>query len=164
MTSKVVIDYLPESVRHYREGYAIVAIDVIRATTTAISSVARGWRSHYRATDSPGVNRAVHLLPTRGDLPMVPRQPGHNNVTTTANMYANVSLADMQNPVDRLYDNGALASRTRDRFEALMFAKHLGSRAKLRVLADPMGDDRHAGRLLARPRQLDDELVNSRSP
>ena len=44
MTPKVVIDYLPESVRHYREGYAIVAIDVIRATTTAISSVARGWR------------------------------------------------------------------------------------------------------------------------
>lgn len=44
MNKKVVIDYLPESVRHYREGYAIVAIDVIRATTTAISSVAAGWR------------------------------------------------------------------------------------------------------------------------
>ncbi len=44
MNPKVVIDYLPESVRHYRDGYAIVAIDVIRATTTAISSVAEGWR------------------------------------------------------------------------------------------------------------------------
>jgi 2-phosphosulfolactate phosphatase len=44
MKPKVVIDYLPESVRHYREGYAIVAVDVIRATTTAISSVAGGWR------------------------------------------------------------------------------------------------------------------------
>ena len=31
----VVIDCLPDSVRRYREGYAIVAIDVIRATTVA---------------------------------------------------------------------------------------------------------------------------------
>ena len=44
MPPKVVIDYLAESVRHYHEGYAIVAVDVIRATTTAISSVACGWR------------------------------------------------------------------------------------------------------------------------
>jgi 2-phosphosulfolactate phosphatase len=44
MAKKVVIDYLPESVRHYRDGYAIVAVDVIRATTTAISCVAAGWR------------------------------------------------------------------------------------------------------------------------
>ena len=44
MNSRVVIDYLPESVRHYRDGYAMVAVDVIRATTTAISSVAEGWR------------------------------------------------------------------------------------------------------------------------
>jgi 2-phosphosulfolactate phosphatase len=44
MAKRVVIDYLPESVRHYRDGYAIVAVDVIRATTTAISCVARGWR------------------------------------------------------------------------------------------------------------------------
>lgn len=44
MTNKVVIDFLPESVRHYRDGYAIVTVDVIRATTTAISCVAAGWR------------------------------------------------------------------------------------------------------------------------
>lgn len=44
MNPRVVIDYLPESVRHYRDGYAIVAVDVIRATTTAISCVAEGWR------------------------------------------------------------------------------------------------------------------------
>ncbi len=41
---KVVVDYLPESARHYLDGYAIVAVDVIRATTTAISCVATGWR------------------------------------------------------------------------------------------------------------------------
>ncbi len=40
----VVADYLPESASHYLDGYAIIAVDVIRATTTAISCVANGWR------------------------------------------------------------------------------------------------------------------------
>lgn len=44
MRRTVVIDYLPESVARYMTGYAIVAIDVVRATTTAISAVARGRR------------------------------------------------------------------------------------------------------------------------
>ena len=44
MSKTVVIDCFPESARHYREAYAIVAIDVIRATTTAITSVHLGRR------------------------------------------------------------------------------------------------------------------------
>ena len=44
MSSSVVIDCFPESARHYVEGYAIVAIDVIRATTTAVTAVSRGRR------------------------------------------------------------------------------------------------------------------------
>jgi len=40
----VVIDYLPESVSRYRPGWTVVAIDVIRATTTAITAAAAGWR------------------------------------------------------------------------------------------------------------------------
>jgi 2-phosphosulfolactate phosphatase len=40
----VVIDYLPECVRRYRPDWAIVAVDVIRATTTAITAVASGRR------------------------------------------------------------------------------------------------------------------------
>jgi len=44
MKKSVVIDCLPESVRRYRAGWAIVAVDVIRATTTAITSVATGRR------------------------------------------------------------------------------------------------------------------------
>jgi 2-phosphosulfolactate phosphatase len=40
----VVIDYLAESVNRYRVGWAIVAVDVIRATTTAITAAANGWR------------------------------------------------------------------------------------------------------------------------
>jgi 2-phosphosulfolactate phosphatase len=44
MRKSVIIDYLPESVRKYRLGWAIVAVDVIRATTTAITAVAAGRR------------------------------------------------------------------------------------------------------------------------
>jgi 2-phosphosulfolactate phosphatase len=40
----VVIDYLPESASRYRSGWAMVAVDVIRATTTAITAAAAGWR------------------------------------------------------------------------------------------------------------------------
>jgi 2-phosphosulfolactate phosphatase len=42
----VVIDFLPESVKQYRDGYAVVAIDVIRATTTATTAVALGRRCY----------------------------------------------------------------------------------------------------------------------
>ncbi len=46
MTRSVVIDFLPESVKQYREGYTIVAIDVIRATTTAVTAVTLGRRCY----------------------------------------------------------------------------------------------------------------------
>lgn len=44
MRKTVVIDCFPESVETYRDGYAIVAVDVIRATTTAVTCVALGRR------------------------------------------------------------------------------------------------------------------------
>jgi len=40
----VVIDCFPESVERYADGWAVVAIDVIRATTVAITAVALGRR------------------------------------------------------------------------------------------------------------------------
>jgi 2-phosphosulfolactate phosphatase len=40
----VAIDCLPESVGRYRVGWAIVVVDVIRATTTAITAAATGRR------------------------------------------------------------------------------------------------------------------------
>ena len=42
MNRRLVIDGLPESGTRYRTGYAVVAIDVIRATTMAITAVAAG--------------------------------------------------------------------------------------------------------------------------
>jgi 2-phosphosulfolactate phosphatase len=44
MRSKVVIDCFPEAAARYGRGYAIVAIDVVRATTTAITIAASGCR------------------------------------------------------------------------------------------------------------------------
>jgi 2-phosphosulfolactate phosphatase len=44
MHNYVVIDFLAESAQRYRAGWAIVAIDVIRATTTAVTAAATGRR------------------------------------------------------------------------------------------------------------------------
>lgn len=44
MEKIVAIDYLPESALRYGAGWAVVAVDVIRATTTAITASAAGWR------------------------------------------------------------------------------------------------------------------------
>jgi 2-phosphosulfolactate phosphatase len=44
MSKQVIIDCLPESVKRYGPGWAIVAVDVIRATTTAITAAATGRR------------------------------------------------------------------------------------------------------------------------
>ena len=44
MQKSVVIDYLPECVQRYRPEWAVVAVDVIRATTTAITGAATGRR------------------------------------------------------------------------------------------------------------------------
>jgi 2-phosphosulfolactate phosphatase len=57
MTKSVVIDYLPESVRKYRSGWAIVAVDVIRATTTAITAAATG----RRCFPAPSVEAALAI-------------------------------------------------------------------------------------------------------
>lgn len=44
MTGSVVIDCFPESAERYRKEHAIIAIDVIRATTTATTAVSLGRR------------------------------------------------------------------------------------------------------------------------
>ncbi len=44
MKKTVIIDSFPESAGLYRRGYAVVAVDVIRATTSIISALATGRR------------------------------------------------------------------------------------------------------------------------
>lgn len=60
MQRSVIIDYLPESVRRYRIGWAVVAIDVIRATTTAITAAAAG----RRCFPAPNVESAMAVART----------------------------------------------------------------------------------------------------
>jgi 2-phosphosulfolactate phosphatase len=55
----VVIDYLPECVGRYRPDWAIVAVDVIRATTTAITAAAAG----RRCIPAPTIEAALALAP-----------------------------------------------------------------------------------------------------
>ncbi|HXA52511.1 MAG TPA: 2-phosphosulfolactate phosphatase [Candidatus Acidoferrum sp.] len=53
----MVIDFLPESVHRYHPGWAIVAVDVIRATTTAITAAATG----RRCFPAPNVEAALTI-------------------------------------------------------------------------------------------------------
>lgn len=73
MTKKVIIDCFPESVLRYRVGYAIVAIDVIRATTTAVTAAAEGWR----CLPVPGLASA-RTLARQLDQPVLAGELGGN--------------------------------------------------------------------------------------
>jgi 2-phosphosulfolactate phosphatase len=53
----VIIDCFPESLPSYRDGYAIVAVDVIRATTTAVTCVTLG----RKCFPVPSIDAAVPL-------------------------------------------------------------------------------------------------------
>jgi 2-phosphosulfolactate phosphatase len=44
MTGTVIIDCFPESAERYRSGYAVVAIDIIRASTTITTALSLGRR------------------------------------------------------------------------------------------------------------------------
>jgi 2-phosphosulfolactate phosphatase len=72
MRKSVVVDFLPESVARYRDGYAIVAIDVCRATTTAISAVAAGRRCY----PVPTVAAAFALADQLGNALLAGEQRG----------------------------------------------------------------------------------------
>jgi 2-phosphosulfolactate phosphatase len=61
MSSTVVIDCFPETVAAYRNGYAVVAIDVIRATTTAVTAVAAGRRCFPVTTVDAALRLAAAL-------------------------------------------------------------------------------------------------------
>jgi 2-phosphosulfolactate phosphatase len=59
--NSVVIDCLPECVARYASGYAVVAIDVIRATTTLVTAVASGRRCYVATSVETALARAACL-------------------------------------------------------------------------------------------------------
>ena len=73
MKGTVVIDYLPESAIHYKDKYAIVVVDVMRATTTAITAVSLGWRVFpARTTDD------AYIIASRLKNPLMIGEVGGN--------------------------------------------------------------------------------------
>lgn len=57
----VVIDCFPESAIRYRSGFAVVAIDVVRATTTTITALATGRRCFPVPTLEQALETAARL-------------------------------------------------------------------------------------------------------
>ena len=67
MKATVVVDSFPERAPAYVDGYAIVAVDVIRATTTAVTAVAAG----RRCFPVPSLDAARLLHESLGDALLV---------------------------------------------------------------------------------------------
>ena len=72
MRKTVVIDCFPESAARYRNGYAVVVVDVVRATSTAVSAVATGRRCFVAAT----IDAARELTTKLGNAFLVGEQKG----------------------------------------------------------------------------------------
>jgi 2-phosphosulfolactate phosphatase len=100
----VVIDCFPESVVRYRRGYAVVAVDVVRATTTAISAVAAGRRCFLVPTIDAARQLAAKLRnpllvgEQRGVIP-----PGFDLNNSPAELLAR---DDLERPVVLLSSSG----------------------------------------------------------
>ena len=81
MNRTVVIDCFPESVRRYRETHAIVAVDVIRATTSIVTVVSRGQECYPVASLGDALRTAASLQDPLlvGELAGVKPQGFHMN-------------------------------------------------------------------------------------
>lgn len=102
----VVIDFLPESAAAHRDDHAIVAIDVIRATTTAVTGVALGRRCFPAATIEEAVPLAARL-----DNPLLVGEVGGNmpygfDLTNSPAQLA--ELPDVSRPMILLSTSGTL--------------------------------------------------------
>lgn len=73
MKKTVVIDCFPDSVERYVNGFAVVSVDVIRATTTAVTAVAMGRRCFPVPTLGAAIERVALL-----DKPLLAGELGGN--------------------------------------------------------------------------------------
>jgi 2-phosphosulfolactate phosphatase len=104
MTPTVVIDCFPESAQRYRDGWAVVAVDVIRATTTAATAVALG----RRCFPVPSLEAAVPLA-AQLDNPLLVGELGGNMPYgfDLSNSPAGIAqLADVSRPMILLTTSG----------------------------------------------------------
>lgn len=178
--AEVVIDCLPESLARYGEGWTVVGVDVIRATTTAVTEVARGREVFPVATLQAARERAAQL-----DNPLL---TGELSGEVPDGFEANNSPAalarrgDLERPMVLLSSSGTkLISRVRP-FEAVyaaclrnwqaQVARLVGRHQRVAVIgAGSRGEFRREDQLVCawiagglveagyRPRGLTEELV-----
>jgi 2-phosphosulfolactate phosphatase len=120
MRRTVVIDCFPESVARYRHGYAVVAVDVVRATTTAITVAASGRRCFPVAT----LEAALELAHRLGNALLAGEQQGVmppyfdlNNSPTEL-----LERGDIQRPVILLSSSGTALCNEALKCEAAFLA------------------------------------------
>lgn len=105
MQRTVKIDCLPESVQRYRNGCAVVAVDVVRATTTAITAILAG----RRCFPVPDLEAASHLSKTLQNPLMVGELSGDVpcgfEVTNSPAMLA--CRSDVERPMILLSSSGS---------------------------------------------------------
>jgi 2-phosphosulfolactate phosphatase len=119
MRPTIVIDCLPESAAGYRD-HAIVAIDVIRATTTAISAVAAGRRCYPVPTVKAAFELAAQLpnaLLAGEQRGMVPDGFHLNNSPAVLS-----TSADLDRPVVLLSSSGTRLCHEASKAEAAYLA------------------------------------------
>jgi 2-phosphosulfolactate phosphatase len=106
MEKHFVIDAFPESATRYRRGYVVVAVDVIRATTMAITAVAEGRRCFPVASLEQARSLAATLEDPlvagelKGDMP-----PGFHMNNSPAELAART---DIGRPLVMLSSSGTL--------------------------------------------------------
>jgi 2-phosphosulfolactate phosphatase len=100
----VTIDYLPERAAFYRRGWAVVVVDVIRATTSAVTLAAMG-RKCYPVGTLPAAFELASSLPNpllvgelKGDMP-----EGFDMNNSPADLAA---LTDRERPIVLLSTSG----------------------------------------------------------
>lgn len=104
MKGSVIIDFLPESGERYRSQYAIVVVDVIRATTTATTAVSQGRRV-FPSRDS---NEAF-ILAKSLNHPLLVGELGGNmpyGFDVTNSPYQIAQRADVERPMVLVSSSG----------------------------------------------------------
>jgi len=129
----VVIDFLPQSAERYRASHAIVAIDVIRATTTLCTAAAAGRRCYAAASVDAALARAAQL-----EAPLLAGEVGGNmpsGFDLTNSPAAMAARGDIERPMVLVSSSGTQLIHNARGCEALYIACFRNWRAVARHLA-----------------------------
>jgi 2-phosphosulfolactate phosphatase len=133
MAKTVVIDCFPDSIRSYGAGWGVVGVDVIRATTTAVTAVATGRRCFA----VPDLETAVPLAARLQD-PLLVGELGGNmpyGFELNNSPAAIAARTDVERPMILISTSGTklLTAEAPD-------AVYVGSLRNVRALADVLAD------------------------